>query len=404
MMLGAPANGMMPMQNACGAAGMATFPVASGASSSSTQLALPMTPGLQGQAGMMQVQVLTPEQIIAVEAELAKNGGSERVRKLCLHLNLQEGQLARHFQLYEEGGKTFIKHMISEVSELELTLLNLSPRRPSIGEAMTFCLENASPALRAAALAKALIRSFHVPELESEAIVARLYLVSDVLLNARPGVKGSGTFRTVFEESLPDACEYLGSHWLRHPDCDRARAETIVKRTFDAWRDWDVFPAVYVNGLEALMLGPAPDEVPESVDNVLRQKLAEWCSEGNAADLPMAARRRGLSGKSLQVAACRQRLCIYERYWHSVNLEKDRVQMVSQQTECALAVDADDDHMEVEDRSIDGDSLNDEDLRMLDGEPIKDEDLRMDGSMLTSNAVTIAKKDLNMFGEIEAID
>lgn len=335
-----------------------------------------------GTADVVDQGVLNKEEISAVEAELAKSGGCERLRKICLHLNVSEKKLSRHFKVFQDNGKQLVSHLIPEVMELESTLLNLSPRRAAIFEAMTFCLENATPSIRASALAKALVRSLHVPDLESESIIARLFLVSDVLFNVRPGMKGTGTYRMVFEESLPDACEYLGRQWLRGEDCDqatRSRGESVVKRMFVAWRTWDVFPAVFVGGLEALLLGPSPEDESDNVDAVLRQKLAEW-SSGPAADVPMAARRRGLCGKTLAVAICRQRLCIYERYWHGVSLESERDRIAAREAEKQrrdAMQDDDDDAMQDDGdaKSIDGELLNDEDLELLNGDALSDGDV-----------------------------
>merc|ERR1712166_453087 len=45
-------------------------------------------------------------------------------------------------------------------------------------------------------------------------------------------------------------------------------------------------------------------------------RLLRWCNPTDAARLPYAARLRGLSGSALSTAACRTRLCHYDRYWY----------------------------------------------------------------------------------------
>lgn len=365
--------------------------------------------------------VLDKEEIAAVEAELAKSGGSERLRKLCLHLNVNEQAIGTHFKLYEDNGKQYVTHQIPEVFELERTLENLAPRRAMICEAMVFCLEHAFPTPRGTALAKALVRSLHVPELESEAIIARLFLVSDVLSNARAHVQGASRYRMVCEESLPDAFEFLGRSWLRGAEIDRlsrARAEAALKKMFNAWRNWDVFSTVFIGGLEALLLGPAPEDASECVNDILRQKLVEWCEPSIAADLPMAARRRGLCGKDHPVAACRQRLCVYERYWHSALLE-GRMQSGADLNELDSAAmeEDDDDNSSIDGApmSIDGDALDREDLVYcgLDGETVKDFSVYVDNEPDTTVKVSLAltmdpymtgDSSEGIFNEIEACD
>ena len=46
---------------------------------------------------ILEQQTLSKEQVESVEAELAKSGGSERLRKICLHLNVHEKMLALRF-------------------------------------------------------------------------------------------------------------------------------------------------------------------------------------------------------------------------------------------------------------------------------------------------------------------
>lgn len=364
--------------------------------------------------------VLKKEEIAAVEAELAKSGGSERLRKLCLHLNVTEQKVGTHFKIYEDNGKSYVTHQMSEVFELERTLENLAPRRGMICEAMVFCLEHAFPTPRGTALAKALVRSLHVPELESEAIIARLFLVSDVLSNARAHIQGASRYRMVFEEYLPDAFEFLGRQWLRGAETDklsRARAEAVLKKMFNAWRNWDAFPTVFIGGLEALLLGPAPEDASECVNDILRQKLTEWCEPTKAADLPMAARRRGLCGKDHPVTSCRQRLCVYERYWHSALLE-GRMQSGADLNELDCAMEDDDDDNSSIDgtpMSIDGEPLDREDLVHcgLDGETVKDFSAYVDNEPDTTVKVTLAvtmdpyttgDSSEGIFNEIEACD
>eukprot|EP00928_Gymnodinium_smaydae_P009426 TRINITY_DN13529_c0_g1_i1.p1 TRINITY_DN13529_c0_g1~~TRINITY_DN13529_c0_g1_i1.p1 ORF type:complete len:593 (-),score=167.38 TRINITY_DN13529_c0_g1_i1:12-1790(-) len=307
---------------------------------------------------------LSKEKVALVELELAKAGGSDRARKLCLHLNLQEPQLMRHFRFVERSGKTYVEHQLPDISELEAKLLTLRPHRADVFEVMAFCLDRA--AQYAVPLARALARSLEVPDVETEVRLARLYVVSDVLYNARSATaRGAARFRTAFEELLPDAFDALGRQWSRGGaggggagHLERSRVASIAGAVLQAWRGWDVFSAVFVSGLEALVLSPTPDgavDDAEGADAVLRQKLQQWKVEATEADVPTAARRRGLSGPvgSLPAAECRQRLCRYERYWH-----RDRV---DPKAEFRRVKEADEEEL----GSIDGESLSDGDLEYM---------------------------------------
>jgi len=350
-------NGMLQLGNAP-SVGMST------SSAPSMMLALTACPGALGPGGAPHLPVamtprLSKEQVAKVEAELSKAGGCERSRKICLHLHLQEEQLAGHFRLYEDRGKTFVTHAVQELCQLEEKLLNLSPRRNDILQAMLFCLEHAAE--HAVPLGRVLVRSLEVPELESEAIIARVFLISDVLFNTRSLAKGAARYRATFEEMLPDVCEFLGRTWMRSSErrrLERARAEIVMRSVFDAWRTWDVFSAVFVNGLEALLWGPSPDDSPDAIDAVLERKIAGWCSEASASEIPIAAKRRGLAGPSLPFSACRQRLIIFERYWHAQALDVDQEMLdAAMGATDAAAADIDD---------IDGESLSDGDLDFVE--------------------------------------
>lgn len=290
-------------------------------------LPAPQAPGMRSfpsSAGPVSVP-LTAEQLFRVEMELTKNGGTERCRKICLHLNLQEAQLGLHFRLFEDAGKTLVTYKDPELTGLEELIAELSPRRSDIATAMQHCLEHATN--HAEALARLLARSLQVPDVQSEERIARLFLLSDVLYNSKSHARGATRYRAVLEQLLPDVCEWLGREWMRSPEfrgesSDRLRASSVVSRVLNSWRSWDVFPDVYIGGLEALLLGPAPEEAPDKDDKVLTQRLVRWCSETNPLELPTAARRRGLGGPTLSVEQSRERLCMYEIYWHRSAIER----------------------------------------------------------------------------------
>lgn len=302
---GMPVVGMSPT---VGALTLPSMP-----SSASAMQALPSAMG----------PVLTSEQIAHVEMELAKNGGVERATKLCLQLDVHESLISAHFRLYDDGGKTMVTHMAPVLTALEELICDLSPRRSDILKAMQHCLEQA--ANHSEAIARLIVRSLQVPDLQNEEHIARFLLLSDVLYNSKSFYsKGAARYRSVFEPLLPDLCELLGREWIRQlrDAAEITRATTVVMKVLNAWRSWELFPDVFVGGLEALMLGPAPNGEPDREDHALIQKLVRWCSETDPQELPTAAKRRGLVGASISVEKSRERLCIYEHYWHQTNIER----------------------------------------------------------------------------------
>ncbi|CAE7674797.1 RRC1 [Symbiodinium pilosum] len=302
-----------------------------------------------------EVPPLRPDQVAEIEEELLKVGGSERFRRLSLHLGVQERQVQVYFRLYEDQGKLFISHLIPERERLESMLFNLQPTRAAVAEAMAFCMQNA--AVHGAMLAQVLVASLTLPGLASAMVLARLFLISDVLFNSKCSAKGAARYRSQFEELLPDAFEKMGQ-WLPGQDTAEAAARSML----DAWRKWDVFPSVFLDGLESLLLSPVPSSLEACLATeaeglpLLRQKMEQWASAEHCSptEARQGARCRGLAGAKLPVARCRLRLCHCERYWHG------RVQVQEEATEeappSAELMDVDDA------RSIDGDPADGEEV------------------------------------------
>eukprot|EP00927_Polykrikos_kofoidii_P028442 TRINITY_DN24830_c0_g1_i1.p1 TRINITY_DN24830_c0_g1~~TRINITY_DN24830_c0_g1_i1.p1 ORF type:complete len:839 (-),score=181.53 TRINITY_DN24830_c0_g1_i1:272-2713(-) len=315
-------------------------------------------------AGAGDTHPMRPEQLAAIEAFIMKAGGSEQVSRLESLFGVKKAQISRHFTIYEDRKKLYATPMPAEnlsipatyvggtsngfveVRRLEHLLQKLTISRASVGETMAFCLEHA--AQYAGQLARGLIRAVEEPGLRTDAALARLFVVSDVLYNSHSGGRGVIRYRASFQELLPDACERLGRQWFQRLErgrSEQSRAEASVRKVFAAWQEWDVFPPLFVRGLNALLFAPVADGVgaddeDEAVrqrangnktvacwngdeDAALRRKLSVWRSAEDAARLPYAARLRGLSGSALPTAACRARLCHYERYWHRPGCEDD---------------------------------------------------------------------------------
>lgn len=356
---------------------------------------------------------LRPEQVAAVAAHLKHVGGSDRVSRLFTVFGVARAQLAEHFVLFEHQGQLKAKALPSQArlpaagarasdelcelsTELEEHLRRLTPGRLAVGRAMVFFLERGSQ--QAAPLARGLIRSLEEAELHTEIVIARLFLISDVLHNSGTCTHGAARYRTSFQELLPDAFERLGRQWfrrLKQGQREHVRAEAVVRRVLATWKGWDLFTPLFTQGLEALLFAPVLDAgAPDAErDEALRLKLTRWCLTANAARLPYAARLRGLSGSALATTSCRARLCHFDRYWYrpgfvAVDFDDDPwgdslrpAPTVSAQVALAsLSGDADDidgdpvsediDGVPMELADIDGEELSESDF---DGEAVWDE-------------------------------
>lgn len=289
---------------------------------------------LEAEASLPEGGLLRPDQVSAIEAHLDRVDGEERVSRLSSLFNVDKAQLRPHFQLYDKGGKLLAARKPKQegpcspnpqgtcqdvVMGLELLLHRLTTSRASICEAMAFCLDAA--AQQAGPLARVLVRALEHPDRKTKSIIAHLFLVSDILHNAGSSAKGASRYRTSFQELLPDAFEKLGRSWLhriRHSRRERDRAERAVRKVLEAWKIWEVFPSLFLRGLEALIAEPVPEGDADQLhaDEVLEKRVARWCGAADAARLPYAARLRGLCGSASPTTVCRTRLCHFERYWY----------------------------------------------------------------------------------------
>eukprot|EP00929_Paragymnodinium_shiwhaense_P064626 TRINITY_DN32403_c0_g1_i3.p1 TRINITY_DN32403_c0_g1~~TRINITY_DN32403_c0_g1_i3.p1 ORF type:complete len:641 (+),score=162.68 TRINITY_DN32403_c0_g1_i3:74-1996(+) len=327
------------------AAGLAPLPVG------------PVPPGMVQGMGVATPPLaeLHEEQIAAIEADLLRAGGQERFRKLCLQHSVQEGQLARRYRLYEVNGKMMVSHLNPELARLQWLLLTASPQRASVKEVMAHALDHAEK--HALVLARCLIASFEVLDLDTDKYLARVYIINDILCNCGSAARGVASYRGHFQELLPDAFERLGRHWFKRtaPGTEHDRGSLGVRKVLEAWRKWEVFPQVFVAGLESLIFAPVDSATLEATeaaaDMVLRHKLEGWKDQSKMGELRAAARLRGLAGAALPLSTCRLRLCNFECYWH---------ERLAQQREAAAALEPQDS------ASMNGDACSDDDVAMED--------------------------------------
>lgn len=205
---------------------------------------------------------------------------------------------------------------------LDQLLAQVDSTRGSVCEAMAFCLDHAGQ--HADALVRRLMVGLARRGIGTDAVISRLFVVSDVLHNvAKVGAgKDLTQLRSGLQEQLPETFEKLGRLWLQQLENSEewARGEATVKKVLKAWDEWRVFPPLYTKGLSCLLFSPvweiSAKEAGQETDERLKQKLVRWFSGLNQAQLPYECQLRGLGGKGMQTSVCRARLCHFERFWH----------------------------------------------------------------------------------------
>ncbi|CAK0803561.1 unnamed protein product [Prorocentrum cordatum] len=195
---------------------------------------------------------------------------------------------------------------------LDCVVADAELSRRSVCDAMVYCMEHAGS--HAENLARRLVGALGQEGLGTEGVLARLFVISDVLYNSIQSKRSRSA----------DACENLGRTWLQPIASreERARGEGGVRRVFGAWEAWRVFLPLFTKGLECLLLAPEMRDVScreaaGEPDERLRPKLTRWYGGLEQAALPQACLERGLKGPhALPPVLCRARLCHFERFWH----------------------------------------------------------------------------------------
>ncbi|KAJ8601663.1 hypothetical protein CTAYLR_007455 [Chrysophaeum taylorii] len=192
---------------------------------------------------------------------------------------------------------------------LESLLGNLSPTRNSVREAMVYALERADAARQISAkISDFLLRD----DEEAVSLLARLYLVSDVLHNSGAPSRGARLYRALLRPVLPKAAGVLGARLRRHPG--RPRIVADVAAVFATWLRWShVFAPMVVYGVELSfflkLLGAEDLDSPYDPTRAAAE---------NDDDDDLAALRRDARLTGLDDAGARQhlaaRLALLRRY------------------------------------------------------------------------------------------
>jgi U2-associated protein SR140 len=210
------------------------------------------------------------------------------------------------------------KAVSEEMAQFILILRSLRTTRESVLAAVGWALDRveASAEMSAILLASLSFSSSSPPSSSSllppglrraevvslPSLVARLYLLSDLLHNSGLPITHASTFRRAFQGGLPGVFELLSSRRRRGSSgrLSLVQFEERVMTVLAAWASWDIFPLSFLLGLEAIFLIPEAEEARHRAAAAAADAPASSLREGAAKALE---RRAGLCGVACPASA-----------------------------------------------------------------------------------------------------
>lgn len=276
----------------------------------------------------------------------------------------------------------------AEYDELQELLAGLTLEREAVKQTMGFCLDHSEAAVD---IVNVIDRACAQPEATAGALVALLYVTSDILHNSSAAVKNASLFRTTFEARLPDMLDRL--RLAQRALTGRMSASAMRDRVLavlTAWESWSLFPPMFLVGLNATFLRKGDERAYEAAHGV--QEAPDAAAHVDEARLRKTCQQAGIrsSGTVPQLLARLQWLREFTSPTTAVPATSkargtDASTGAAPVDADALATslraeDADDNdedkalNGESMDR-VDGDRKDDADDEALDGEPIDDDEL-----------------------------
>ncbi|CAJ1449578.1 unnamed protein product [Effrenium voratum] len=199
-----------------------------------------------------------------------------------------------------------------------------SLRKTAVAEVMVFCLEQAAHAKELANQLAARCVALHYTPL-GRLELACIFCISDILQNLSYSHRcpGATAYRSAFEELLPSVFHrmYCGLVALGEATGERSFTEMKLRRVLKAWRDAEVYPKIYLDGLEAAGFAGAlqTEAMAQPLSKETRMKLEVYAALDPLA-LERRCRNRGLWSVSWnQIPPSKsmllQRLRVFEDYW-----------------------------------------------------------------------------------------
>lgn len=164
-------------------------------------------------------------------------------------------QLEQQRKAGAEGGTKLTPDDMREFDKLFKQELCAS--RKSICEAMAFCFEKSIAATQiSTTLLKQLLMDVD-PTIGVETMIARLFLLSDVLFNSQqPGVRNAFHYRDAIQRMSPELFTSLGVYKGRLPGrMSQERLTTGLNAVLAAWTNWGVFDPALLDELETRFQG-----------------------------------------------------------------------------------------------------------------------------------------------------
>jgi hypothetical protein len=137
---------------------------------------------------------------------------------------------------------------------------HLSASRDAICRAMAFCFEKSSAAAHICTLWQSIL--WHVAPADSvDTLIARLYLLSDVLFNSQqPGIRHAFLYRNFVQDVGPTALRIMGAH--ARATFGRLKQDKLtlaVKAVLGAWATWGVYDAAFLYEVRCAYEGKEPE-------------------------------------------------------------------------------------------------------------------------------------------------
>ncbi|CAE7872816.1 RRC1, partial [Symbiodinium microadriaticum] len=203
-----------------------------------------------------------------------------------------------------------------EAESLQELIADLTTSRAGILKAMAFCVDKSMSSL---AIAQRICASIteEIPGLATQQLVARLFLLNDVLYNSHCTKPGASQYRRQFQELLPDILERVREVCDSLSTIASSALHDRVLKLVENWTEWALFPPRFTKGLEAVLCGKAHaagEQVSSSAPAAVQQAQQQWVNLADLATLERACRQRGLSTKGNRQRMV-DRLCLFEAYW-----------------------------------------------------------------------------------------
>lgn len=184
-----------------------------------------------------------------------------------------------------------------------LTRLQLCASREAIAQAMAFCFEKSSHS--APEIANLLKELLLLPTENGsvEPLIARLYLLSDVLFNSQqPGVRNAFYYRDAIQQMAPEVFASLGVTVNSAGRLTQSKMSKAVTNVLAAWTNWSVYNHTFLYELQARFEGkdisaikalkdendhnPTEDNDPLAKEERQREKEAQDVAAQVASTVP----------------------------------------------------------------------------------------------------------------------